>query len=145
MGLILKHATAVAKNAHGKPLSEYRDKDGNALPKLIKYGFSWYEYADEQTMIEAKDELTHKEQLKVRNVERKTTARQAANTAALEAAGVIKPNAENDSQIRLKAVYTGVYAKLISKGIAPEDAHTQAREKASELLDEQWEDETEDE
>lgn len=146
MGLVLKTGKAKADRAHGKPIADYGIKDANGnLIKSVSYDVKWYEYEDEKSMQEAHDELTLKEQLKVRNVEKKTTARQAANTAALDALGIVKPNEETDSQIRLKAVYKGFYGKLIEKGIPAEEARVQARAKASEMLEEAWEDEDEEE
>jgi hypothetical protein len=140
MPLIEKSKTAVATKAYKRPLSEYKDKDGKPLPKSLKYTYRWFEYDTIEALREAKDELSDKEQLAARNTERKTTARQAANTAALEAAGITKPNAQTDSQIRLKSVYAGIFAKLVSNGMNKGDAHVQARERAAELLDEPWTD-----
>lgn len=145
MKLNEKTGKAVASRAHGKALSSFTKADGSPVASEIEYAYSWTEYADVESMQEAKEELTLAQQLKAVNAARKTTARQAANTLAVTAAGVIKPTAENDSQIRLKSVFVGLYAKNISKGMSPDDARADARTRASELLDEPWEDEDEDE
>jgi hypothetical protein len=143
MPMVEKFSEGIAKNANGKPLKGQKDKDGNALPSKIAYKFSWLEYPDHATLVEMKDQLTPDEEVKVRNDQRKIKARQAANQAALDAAGVVDRTAENDSQIRLKQAFSGYYAKLISKGMAADEARTLARAKAAEFLDEQWEEEAE--
>lgn len=141
MGLILKKGTAKADRAYGKSIASYgkKDADGKVI-KSIKYPVEWFEYADSASMQEAHDELTLDEQLKVRNVEKKTTARQAANTAALDAIGIKKETEETSSQLRLKTVFKGMYAKNLSKGMEPEAARLAARAKAAEMLEEEWED-----
>jgi hypothetical protein len=141
MKLITKHGKAKANRAYGKPLDSFTDKDGNKVVSEVAYDYTWTEYADTESVQEAKEELTLEQQRKVINAARKTTARQAANTIAITNAGVIKPTAETDSQIRLKSVFTGLYAKNISKGMSAEDAREDARNRAAELLDEAWDDE----
>lgn len=145
MKLIDKSGKAKANRAYGKPLDSFTKADGSPVVSEVEYGYSWSEYADVESMQEAKEELTLAQQLKVVNAARKTTARQAANALAIIAAGVIKPTAENDSQIRLKSVFTGIYAKNISKGMSAEDARADARTRAAELLDESWDDEDDEE
>lgn len=145
MAKVLKKATAVAKAAYGKPLKEYgiKDADGNVITKL-KYGFEWYAFEDPQSMVDAKEELSLAKQLKVVNDGYKTTARQAANAAATLAIGIIKPNEENDSQVRLKKVADGLYGKYVSEGMSAEDARVKSRSKAAEFLEEEWDDDDED-
>jgi len=145
MKLIDKSGKAKANRAYGKPLDSFTKADGSPVVSEVEYGYSWSEYADVESMQEAKEELTLAQQLKVVNAARKTTARQAANALAIIAAGVIKPTAENDSQIRLKSVFTGIYAKNISKGMSAEDARADARTRAAELLDEAWDDDDDEE
>jgi hypothetical protein len=146
MAKIVKTATGTAKNAHGKPIKDYGIKDaaGNVIRK-VGYKFDWQVYPTEQDMLDANDGLSLKEQLKVRNDAAKTTARQAANAAAILAAGIVEPNAENDSQVRLKEVYSGIYGKLRASGKSHEEAHPMAREKAAAFLEEEWEDEGDEE
>ena len=141
MGMKLRKGTAVAKAAHGRPLSSYKNAAGESMPEQISYDFEWHEYEDEQTMVDAKDELTLKEQRKVRNNERKTTARQAANTVALDLLGVVKPDMKNDPQLRLKSVYSGLYAQNVADGMDDETAKLEARKLASTLLKIEWADE----
>jgi len=94
-------------------------------------------------MVDAKDELTLEEQLKVRNVERKSKARQAANTACIDALGIKAPDMASDPQLRLKAVYSGLYANNIAEGMSEEDAKLDARKQAADWLKIEWADETE--
>jgi hypothetical protein len=141
MGMVKKTGSAEAENAYGKPLTKLKMKDGSTPPAIIKYDFEWFEYEDDQSMVDAKEELTLEEQRKVVNAARKTTARQAANTKKLDELGFIKPDASNDALVRLKSVYSGIFPKLISKGMSREEAHTEARKRASDLLEEPWPDE----
>ena len=106
--------------------AETKTAYGQTLPSPITFDFSWDEYENGAELTTANDVLTVDEQVKVRNVERKTKARQAALTAALDAAGVIKPTIENDEQVRL-ATMTKV---LVAAGRS-EDA---ARAEAAEIL-----------
>ena len=141
MAKIVKTAKGKAKLAHKKSIASYglKDAQGN-LVKAIDYEFSWQVYPSEQDMLDANDGLSLKEQLKVRNDAAKTTARQAANAAAILAAGIVAPNAENDPQFRLKQVYEGIYGKLRANGMEHDEAHAKARTKAAEFLEEDWDD-----
>lgn len=143
MALVERTAEAEMENAHGKALTEYKDKDGNPLPAKVKYKYSWFEYDDNPSFIAAKEELTIDRQRKVVNNDRKTTAYQAAKTATLDSLGIVRPNAENDSQVRLKSVYAGFYGKYIGAGMSPDEARTKARAKAAEMLEEKWDDDDE--
>lgn len=143
MARVMKTAKGVAKNAHGRPVKDYGLKDANgAIVKRIGYEFSWPTYQTPQDMLDNQDGLSLEEQKKVRNIAEKTKARQAANAAAILAAGIVAPNSENDSQVRLKLMYDGLKGKYLASGMSPEDAHTKAREKAAEFLEEDWDDET---
>lgn len=144
MARVTKTAKGVAKNAHGRPIAEYGLKDAAGTPvKSIGYEFSWPVYPTPQDMLDNQDGLSLEEQRKVRNIAEKTKARQAANAAAILAAGIIAPNAENDTQVRLKLMYDGLYGKYRAAGMSEDDAHTKARTKAAEFLEEEWEDEDE--
>lgn len=144
MAKIVKTAKGKAKLAHKKSIASYGIKDaaGNVV-KAIDYEFSWQAYQTEQDMLDANDGMSLKEQLKFRNDAAKTTARQAANAAAIVAAGIVAPNAENDPQFRLKQVYDGLLGKYLASGMSKEDAHEKARAKAAEFLEEDWDDDDE--
>jgi hypothetical protein len=146
MAKVTKTATGVAKSAFKKPIKSFGVKDaaGNVVKK-IGYGFSWEEYPTPEDMLAANDGMSLAEQLAKRNTDAKTTARQAANAKAIADAGIVEPNSENDSQVRLTEVYNGLKGGYIAKGMSAEDAHTKARAKASELLEEDWADEGDDE
>lgn len=115
-----KEKTATAEKAYGKDLSA-----------PLSYDYKWTEYASTDELVSAKDELTLEEQRKVRNVERQSKARQAALTAALDAAGVVKPTIENDEQLRLKEMFK----VLMSSKRYDEDG---ARKAASTALGIEW-------
>lgn len=121
MGMTPKEATATAETAYGKKLDA-----------PVNYGFKWTEYDTAQDMRAANDAMSDDEQVKTRNVERKTLARQKALAAALDAAGIVKPNAENDPQFRLREMF-----KVIMSG----KNHTEesARALASATLGIEWE------
>jgi hypothetical protein len=114
--LIQKTKEAEAKVAYGRTLDE-----------PITYAYKWTEYPDPATLAEHKDELTLEEQVKVRNVERQGKARQAALTAALDAAGIKKPTIETDEQLRLREMFK----VLMSTKLYTEE---KARELASQNL-----------
>lgn len=115
-----KSETSVAVTAYGKKLDT-----------PISYDFAYTVYADHSELVAAKDELTADEQVKVRNTERKNNARQKALTAALDAAGIVKPTIENDDQMRLRETFKS----LMSSKKYTEQA---ARELAAQVLGLEW-------
>jgi hypothetical protein len=119
-----KTMKAVAKNAYGKQL---------ATP--IPYEFSWSTYENSTEMKQANDGMSDDEQVKQRNKDRKAKARQAAWTAALDAAGIKAPTLENDDQFRLREFLKVLLSSPKYKG--NEEA---ARAKASETLGIEWAD-----
>lgn len=104
---------------------------GKKLDAPINYEFSYSIYSNVEEMVAAKDELTLDEQFKVRNAEKVTAARQKALTAALDAAGIVKPTVENDPQLQLKTVFVALMA---SKKYTEE----QARALASQVTGVDW-------
>jgi len=96
--------------------------------------FNLYENADE--LVAAKDELTLAQQVKVRNAERITRARQAAQNALLDSMGIEKQDINNNDQIRLREFYK----ILMSSKLYDEDT---AREMAATSLNLKWEDDAE--
>ena len=83
--------SSVAQTAYGKKLDT-----------PITYDFTYNAYESGEELVNAKDELTLDEQVKVRNTERLSTARQKALQKALDDAGIVRPTIENDDQLRLK-------------------------------------------
>lgn len=104
---------------------------GNKLDTPIAYKFSYNAYETPNELTAANDQLTLDEQVKVRNDQRKSKARQAALTAALDAAGIVKPTIENDEQLRLREMFKVLMA---SKKYSEE----QARALASTTLGIDW-------
>lgn len=86
--------SSVAQTAYGKKLD---------TPITYDYIYNAYENGDE--LVAAKDELTIDEQVKFRNNERLSNARQKSLQAALDAAGIVKPTIENDDQLRLRDMF----------------------------------------
>lgn len=130
MALVEKNGTAVAESGRGQKFP------------AIDYSFTWFEYSEDDdgiaTMVAAKDELTPSEQRDVRNNERKIKARGAALTAALDAAGIEKQTLKSSASMRLKAVYSGIYAKRVADGMDAKQAEKEARKAASDILGEDW-------
>jgi len=117
-----KTQTSEAKTAYGKPLDT-----------PISYDYSWTIYQTDEELVAAKDELTLEEQRKTRNTERQNNARQKALTAALDAAGIVKPTLENDDQLRLRE---GFKVAMSSGRYTVE----QAREVVATMLGIEWAD-----
>jgi hypothetical protein len=130
MGMVEKKSSAVARNARQQTLNP-----------PVRYDFAWFEYADEPSLQDAKDELTLEEQLKVRNDQRKIKARTKALSDALDLAGIVKPDLKNNPQMRLKSVYAGLYNQNIADGMSEADAHLAARKDSATILKIDWTDE----
>ena len=101
------------------------------LPKPIPFAFKWRIFENEDELVAAGAQMSLKQQLKAVNAAAKQTARQAALTEALTAAGIERPTIENDDQLRLKNMYT----VLMSSKRYSED---EARELASNTLGIEW-------
>jgi hypothetical protein len=101
------------------------------LPNKVPFTFTWKIYENEAEMLAAGAQMTPKQQLKAINAAAKQTARQASLTAALDAAGIVRPTIENDDQLRLKNMFT----VLMSSKRYSED---EARELASNTLGIEW-------
>lgn len=115
-----KEKTATATTAYGK-----------ALDTPVTYSYGWQNYENIGEVKSANDMLTDDEVVRVRNNERQLRARQQALTAALDAAGVVKPTIENDEQLRLREMFK----VLMASKKYTEDA---ARELASNTLGIEW-------
>lgn len=110
---------------------------GKKLETPIDFSGDYDAYGDILDVKAANDMLNDKETLTVRNAERKAKAVAAARTAALDAAGIIKPNTENDPQLRLKAFY-----KLLRQS---KKTHEEAIKLAALNVGVEWTEEPEDE
>lgn len=111
--------------------TEARTAYGKTLDTPVSYSYKWNEYPDNDTLVAAKDEMTLDEQRKKRNDERESKARQAALSAALTAAGIVKPDINNDDQVRLREFFKVI---MSSKKYTEQ----QARELAAEQLGVEW-------
>jgi hypothetical protein len=107
-----KTGTSTANTAYGK-----------ALPAPIEYTFDYSVYESNDELVAAKDELTLDEQRKVRNTERLSNARQKALQAALDKAGIVRPDIKNDEQLRLREMVkvlmsSGRFDEATARGVA---------------------------
>lgn len=105
---------------------------GKSLEKPISFSGSFNAYTDIGEVRAANDFPSDKEIVDFRNAQRKATEVQKARTAALDAAGIIKPTLENDAQLRLR----GMYKILRAAG----KSHDEARSMAAANLNEEWAD-----
>jgi hypothetical protein len=104
---------------------------GQNFSPAVEFPFTVNLYETVEELTAAKDELTLEEQVKIRNAERITRARQAAQNAKLDEMGVEKQDINNNEQIRLRE-FTRVL--LSSKKYTEE----QARELAASTLGIDW-------
>ena len=109
---------------------------GKSLDSPIKYAGEYTAYENVGEVRSANDMPSDTEVIKWRNTERKSKSRQAALTAALDAAGIIKPTLENDEQLRLREMFKVL---MSSKRYTEE----QARDLASKTLNIEWADDSE--
>jgi hypothetical protein len=121
-----KTGTSEAKTAYGKPL---------ATP--IVYDYKYNVYVTDEELVAAKDEMTLAEQRKTRNTEMLNNARQKALQAALDAAGIVKPTAENDPQIGLRDMFKTLQTAKLPDGTR-RYTDAQARDIASTNLGVEW-------
>jgi hypothetical protein len=121
-----KTATSKIETAYGK-----------TLPEALEYEYSWKEFSTDEELVEAKQELTLEEQRKVRNVEALSNARQKALKKRLDDAGIVKPTAENDDQVRLKDMFKTLKTAKNTDG-SPIYTDEQARDIAATTLRLTW-------
>jgi len=124
--MIEKKGDSTASTAYGKKLDT-----------PITYGYTWKEYPDYDTLKAAGKVLDGDEQVKVRNTEAQSTARQKALQAALDAAGIVKPTEENDAQIRLKSMFKTLMTAKAADG-SPKYTEQAARDLAATVIGEAW-------
>ena len=124
--MITKKATSVATTAYGKKLDT-----------PISYDYEWTTYPDGDTLKAANDMLSIDEQVKVRNTERQSAARQKRLTAVLDAAGIVKPTAENDPQIALRDMFKTLQTAKTPDG-QRKYTDEAARAMASQMLGVEW-------
>jgi len=96
--------------------SEAKTAYGKVLATPLTYEYKWTAYETDEELVAAKDELTLEEQRKTRNTERQNNARQKALQAALDAAGIVKPTAENDPQIGLRDMFKTLQTAKLADG-----------------------------
>jgi hypothetical protein len=105
---------------------------GKTLETAIPFSGNYNAYSSVDEVKAANDYPSDKEIVDFRNAQRKATEVQKARTAALDAAGIIKPTLENDEQLRLR----GLYKILKAAG----KSHDEARTTAAATLNAEWAD-----
>lgn len=111
--------TATAESAYGKKLDT-----------PIKYQVTFEKYENIGEVRTANDLFKDDEVVDVRNAQKKAAARAKFLQVALDAAGIVKPTLENDSQLRLKSMADIFRANGCSE--------QEAREKAAQALNLEW-------
>lgn len=109
---------------------------GQNFSPVLEFPFEVTLYEKPEEVIAANDQLTPAQQMKVRNAERITRARQAAQNALLDSMGIEKQDINNNDQIRLRELFK----VLMSSKLYDEDT---AREMAATSLNLKWEDDAE--
>jgi hypothetical protein len=94
--------------------------EGKTLDTPIKFSYSFTEYETFAEMQAANDLLSNDEQVKVRNTKRENKARQAADQAAKDAAGLVKSTPENSAEVRWK----NMVSLLVKDGKTQDEAET---------------------
>ena len=85
-----------------KKTGTFASARGQNFSPAVSFDFNVNLYETVEELTAAKDELTLDEQLKVRNAERITRARQAEQNAVLDKMGIEKQDINNNEQIRLR-------------------------------------------
>lgn len=110
----------VMENAYGKKLETAIPFEGT------------YEALDSYAEAKEKNELpSESEIVDFLNTRRKANARSKSMQAALDAAGIVRPTLENDSQLQLQ----GIYKSLMASG---KKTHEEARAIAATTLGVDW-------
>jgi hypothetical protein len=104
---------------------------GQEFKPVLEFPFEVNLYTSTDELVAAKDELTLAQQMKVRNAERITRARQAAQNALLDSMGIEKQDINNNAQIRLREFFK----VLMASGHYDEEG---AREFAATSLKTAW-------
>jgi hypothetical protein len=134
------------ENFYGKPITELGLKEGFSAPtQPLQFDGSFDAFGPDKDVdtytdsdwdealeeLKAKHEFpTNREIVMVANNKRKAKERQRAMQNAVNAAGLIQPNLENDPQLRLKRMYD-VYR-------ANGKSHEVAMQKAAQELELEW-------
>jgi hypothetical protein len=104
---------------------------GQEFKPVLEFPVEFTLYEKTEELVAANDQLTLAQQMKVRNAERITRARQAAQNALLDSMGIEKQDINNNAQIRLREFYR----VLMSSGHYDEEG---AREFAAASLKTAW-------
>ncbi len=125
-----KTATATATTAYGK-----------VLDTPITFGYDWSTYATPEEVRAAGKWPNDRKIVKMVNAMAKAAGRSAGQAAAFDAAGIIKPTAENDPQVALKDMARTLALQKNADGTR-KFTDEQVRERASLALGIEWDDES---
>jgi hypothetical protein len=127
-----KTATATADTAYGKKLET-----------PITFDYSWTSYATVDEVRAADKWPNDRKIVKMVTAMAKAAGRSAGQAAAFEAAGIIKPTAENDPQVALKDMARTLALQKNADGTR-KFTDEEVRKRASLALGIEWADEDED-
>lgn len=105
---------------------------GKAVSPALSYDAEFEAFENFAEVTAAKAELSEKQQIDVLNNQSKANARQKAMQAALDAAGIVKPDVKTDPQLRLRRMYD----LFVANGSTEDEA----KQEASNALNIAWED-----
>lgn len=128
-----KTATATAYTAYGKKLDT-----------PIPFDYSWTVYSTAEEVKAADKWPNDRKIVKMITAMDKASGRSAGQSAAFEAAGIVKPDASNDPQIALKDMFRTLAKQTLPDG-SRKFTDDEARKRASLALGIEWADEDEDE
>jgi hypothetical protein len=102
---------------------------GKKLPEPLKFKVECDTFVSYDEMVAAGQDLKPKERLKARNTQIRNKARGAAQDAALEAAGIEKPDMKNSEDVRI----ANMAKSFVAKGMALDKALAKAARIMAEL------------
>jgi hypothetical protein len=132
MAIVTEKFDGKIENAHKRPLSSYKDAEGNPLPAMVPYETTFEKFGTLEDVKSANEMPSEQDIVDKANDKRKQAARAAKISETLKALGVEKPNAANDPQERLRQSYD----LLIKNG----ETHASARQIASQIMKIEWQD-----
>lgn len=130
MAMSVEKFSGKIENAHKKPLSSYKDAQGNPLPASVDYETEYQKFGTIEDVRSAGKMPSDSDIVDFVNEAAKAAARAKKISETLDALGVKKPTLE-DPQERLRKAYE----LLIKNGETPEAA----RVMASQFMKVDWE------
>ena len=128
-----------------KPLSELKTKEGFSPVSSLNYSGESKVFANIEEIRAAGEYPNEDKIVKFVNAAKKAAAKQKAMAAAVAAAGLVEPTAENDPQIRLQRAFETFMSNFPTEEARKDEANiAMGRDMASKFLGIAWADEDED-